>query len=83
MRTVRGWSEDWIQVISDHNFPMQFHNFASSGDSVEKLLSHSLEVLGVQQIDMDGVKMLSGWLSFIQYLNMVVNSTFQDSLPSL
>jgi len=31
------------------------------GDSVEKLLSHSLEVLGVQQIDMDGVKMLSGF----------------------
>ena len=36
------------------------HNF-SPGDSVEKLLSHSLEVLGVQQIDMEGVKMLSGW----------------------
>ena len=80
MRTVRGWSEDWIQVISDHNFPMQFHNFASSGDSVEKLLSHSLEVLGVQQIDMDGVKMLSGWpLSF----KKIANSIFQDSLPSL
>jgi len=31
------------------------------GDSVEKLLSHSLEVLGVGQIDMDGVKMLSGF----------------------
>ena len=38
----------------------EFHNF-SPGDSVEKLLSHSLEVLGVQQIDMEGVKMLSGW----------------------
>ena len=44
---------------------LRFQNYASSGDSVEKLLSHSLEVLGVQQIDMDGVKMLSGWLSFI------------------
>ena len=58
----------------------KFHDFASSGDSVEKLLSHSLEVLGVQQIDMDGVKMLSGWpLSF----KKIANSIFQDSLPSL
>ena len=31
-------------------------------DSVEKLVSHSLEVLGVEQADLDRIKMLSGEL---------------------
>ena len=35
---------------------------------MEKLLSHSLEVLGVGQIDMDGVKMLSGLRPFLDAL---------------
>ena len=29
-------------------------------DSVEKLVSHSMEVLGVEQVDLDRIKMLSG-----------------------
>ena len=32
----------------------------SLGDSVEKLVSHSMEVLGVAQTDIEGIKMLSG-----------------------
>ena len=32
----------------------------SLGDSVEKLVSHSMEVLGVAQADIEGIKMLSG-----------------------
>ena len=36
----------------------------SLGDSVEKLVSHSMEVLGVAQADIEGIKMLSGALSF-------------------
>ena len=50
-------------INSRHHFPTELHN-SSPGDSVEKLLSHSLEVLGVGQIDMDGVKMLSGLRPF-------------------
>ena len=30
-------------------------------DSIEKLISHCLEVLGVQEIDVDAVRMLSGF----------------------
>ena len=36
----------------------------SLGDSVEKLVSHSMEVLGVAQADIEGIKMLSGAPSF-------------------
>ena len=41
----------------------------SLGDSVEKLVSHSMEVLGVAQADIEGIKMLSGALFPILYLS--------------
>ena len=45
----------------------------SLGDSVEKLVSHSMEVLGVAQADIEGIKMLSGapLFSLIDLMDMI------------
>ena len=55
----------------------------SVGDSVEKLVSHSMEVLGVAQADIEGIKMLSGapLFSLIDLMDMIkasylTNATF-------
>ena len=38
-------------------------------DSVERLVSHSMEVLGLEQVDLDRIKMLSGEVPLLHALH--------------